>query len=255
MPDSTEVLKVIEKHFHTRRTHTARVLSGPKREAWFSAECFVALAQRKILKEGPITHWGELSYSKITKRVKAIAGSGELSKLPDLVAALPTDGNSAISLIIENKVISGAENPRKTLSDLKKQMLNARKIRPDAEVLGIIFIVAATHTKKPTYKGVLKGVADSVEDTFMRIKGFRWLYAEKIRRVFDEVGTELAYPAMHFSLALCAIELQPSGHVRAPQIPVASPVMPDNTAPVLRSLRTRPLIPKPKRSPTRIPSA
>jgi hypothetical protein len=82
--------------------------------------CFVALAQREISEEGPLTHWGEITHRKMAKKLKASPGAGVLSKLPDMAAILPAGGNAAVSLIIENKVILGGEKPEGTIENLKE---------------------------------------------------------------------------------------------------------------------------------------
>jgi hypothetical protein len=248
MINPKDVLKTIESYFSKRRTHTARILSGPKREAWFSAECFVALAQREIAEDGPLTHWGEITHQNISNRVKASPGAGELSKLPDVAVILPTEGNAAVGMIIENKVILGSEKPDGPLEKLREQMLNARKIWPEASILGLIFIAAVTHAKTPKYNDVLKEVAATTEKVFAGISGFHWIHKDKIHRIFDQVETRFAYPAMHFSLALCSIELPSALQTAVDDKP--SDTGPRLEAPlqVLRSLRTRPLVQQERRS-------
>ena len=255
MPDVAAVVRSIEGHFRKRRVHTAQVLTGPKRETWFSAECFVALAQRRILKEEFITYWGERTYSTLTKVVEARPGLGELARLFDLVAVLPGTGDSAVSLIIENKLILGDEGPGQILQGLKKQMLNARKICSEANVLGNIFFAAVTYQKKPKYSDLLKGVTDSANSIFLGSEGFQWVESQKVRKVFDAVSSGFAYPAMHFSLVLCAVELPPLALDGLPQSTIAPIPAGPGVQPVLRSLRTRPQTPKPPRSPKRIASS
>jgi hypothetical protein len=131
-------------------------------------------------------------------------------------------------------------------------MLNARKIFPDAHVLGNIFVAGVAHQKKVKYADILKGVTDSADSILLATKGFRWVEGRKIRKVFDDASSQFAYPAMHFSLALCAIELPPltlDGRPQSTSAPI--PAVPD-VQPVLRSLRTRPQTPKPPRSPKSI---
>lgn len=247
MPKPKTVVKAIESYFYKRRNHTARILSGPKRETWFSAECFVALAQREISEEGPLTHWGEITHRKMAKKLKASPGAGVLSKLPDVAAILPAGGNAAVSLIIENKVILGGEKPEGTIENLKEQMLNAQNVWPGASIVGLIFVAAVSHAKKPKYSDRLRRVVATTDKVFDGVLGFRWVRQEKVHRIFDEVGTRFAYPAMHFSLALCSIEL--SSQVAAVDESLETAAEPQAPPPVIRSPRTRPTVPKPRRSP------
>jgi hypothetical protein len=45
MPKAKKIVNTIRSYFYKRRTHTAGVLSRPKRETWFSAECFLWLSE------------------------------------------------------------------------------------------------------------------------------------------------------------------------------------------------------------------
>lgn len=250
MPKAEKVVQTIRSYFYRKRKHTARILSGPKRETWFSAECFVALAQRRISNEGPLTHWGERTHQTIAKRLKAKSRMGASGMVPDVAVILPVDGEKAVGMIIENKLILADEKPDAILKDLKKQMLNAELLWPSASVVGLVFIAGVTHTDKPKYKAVVQEIVAKVENLFAGSSSFRWVSPDKVHRIFDEAETELAYPAMHFSLALCSFELSWSPS----QIAQATPQHARNEIPeppVLRTLRTRPVNPNPRRSPKR----
>jgi hypothetical protein len=248
MPNAKKILNTIQSYFYKNRAHTSGILSGPKRETWFSAECFVALAERKISKEGPLTYWGELSHGTIAKALKAKPSKGKPSKIPDIAAILPGDGKKAVGTIIENKLILADEKPESILESLKTQMLNAERLWPGTSVIGLIFIAGVTHAKVPKYNKVLKEVVAATEGVFAGVPNFRWISRDKVHRIFDEIYTEFAYPAMHFSLALCSIELSSAPR---PSDDVVSMATKKNQSapPILRSLRTRPETPKPRRSP------
>ena len=220
MPQAKNVVKTIESYFYKKRTHTANILIGPKRETWFSAECFAALGERRISKEGPMTYWGELSHGKIAKALNAKPGKGKRSMIPDVAAILPADGKNAVGTIIENKLILAHERPNVILEDLKKQMLNAEALWPDTSIVGLIFIAGVTHAvekkynkllkkevPEPIYNKALKRVVEAVEGVFTGVPRFRWINNDKVHRIFDDTYTEFAFPATHFSLALCSIEL------------------------------------------------
>ncbi|GGG87497.1 hypothetical protein [Edaphobacter dinghuensis] len=248
MPKTKKIVKTIESYFYKRRAHTAGILSGPKRETWFSAECFAALAERKISKEGPLTYWGELSHGTIAKALNAKLGKGRPSKIPDMAAILPADRELAVGTIVENKLIRADEKPESILKGLRTQMVNAERCWPGTSIVGLIFIAGVTHAKEPKYNKVLKEVVAAVEGVFAGVQNFRWINHDKVHRIFDETYTEFAYPAMHFSLALCAIEL--SSALLPLDDAVCVTRKEKQTAPsVLRSLRTRPETPKPHRSP------
>jgi hypothetical protein len=253
MPKVEKVVQTIQSYFYKKRKHTARILSGPKRETWFSAECFVALAQRQISAEGPLTHWGELCHRTIAKKLNAQSlntqsRTGSFAKVPDVAVILPIEGKKAVGMIIENKLILADEKPGAILKSLKQQMLNAEKLWPTISVVGLVFIAGVTHTKHAKFNKFEKEIVTNVESLFAGVPTFRWIFPGRVHRIFDGAETEFAYPAMHFSLALCSFELSPlplPSALAAPQSsrkPVPEP-------PVVRSLRTRPLSPKPRRSP------
>lgn len=258
MPKASEIVKIIDSYFYKNRTRTANVLSGPKRETWFSAECFAALAERRISKEGPLTYWGEVSHGTIAKKLNVKPNNGDPSKMPDIAAILPADGKKAVGTIIENKLVLAHEDPADILESLKEQMLNAEALWPGAPIIGLIFIAGVTHavekkynkllkkrTSEPTYKKFLNKMTTAVDNMFTGVPTFRWIEKGKVHRVFDEGHTEFAYPAMHFSLALCSIELSSAP---LPAEDAVSGLAEDNQpqSPVHRTLRTRPKTPKPR---------
>jgi hypothetical protein len=130
---------------------------------------------REISEEGPLTHWGEITHRKMAKKLKASPGAGILSKLPDVAAILPAGGNAAVSLIIENKVILGGEKPEGTIENLKEQMLNAQNVWPGASIVGLIFVAAVSHAKKPKYSDLLRRVVATTDKVFDGVLGFRWV--------------------------------------------------------------------------------
>lgn len=148
MPQPTEIADWLLDYFRTNKQRTARVLTGPKRETWFSAECFVALTgaggpDAEMSDEGPLTYWGEVQYKTFFSRVKAPLREGSHRSKPDIICALPVMGEAAIDTVIEIKLILNDEKSDGCLSDLKKQMLNARQLFPQGKVLGVVFLACA----------------------------------------------------------------------------------------------------------------
>jgi hypothetical protein len=157
LPKAAQIVQTIQSYFYKKRKHTARILSGPKRETWFSAECFVALAQRRISDEGPLTHWGERTHQTIANRLKAQSEVGMSDMVPNVALILPVDGQDAVGMIIENKLILAGETPDTVLGSLKKQMVNAEQLWPGASVVGLVFIARRDPRQQSEVRGRTEG--------------------------------------------------------------------------------------------------
>jgi len=212
MPSPTEISTWIQKYFGVNQQRTAQVLTGPKRETWFSAECFVALAgalgpDEVMSEEGPLTYWGEREFATFFALVKAPLREGSHKRKPDIVCSLPIDGEEAIDTVIEVKLILNDEKPRACLSELRGQMLNARQLFPGAKVLGVIFIAAAPLITPGTFSKTVKQAASCVDATLPHNEGFQWLSDQRFQEIFAAVESGFAYPAMCVSLSMGIVTL------------------------------------------------
>jgi hypothetical protein len=212
MPQPTEISTWIQEYFKANKQRTAQVLTGPKRETWFSAECFVALAgaggpNAEMSKEGPLTYWGEREFAIFFASVEAPLREGDHKRKPDIVCSLPITGEEAIDTVVEVKLILNDEAPGGCVSELSGQMLNARQLFPGAKVLGVIFIAAAPLITPGTFSNRIRQAESCVDAALPHDRGFRWLSDQHFREIFAGVESGFAYPAMSVSLSMGILTL------------------------------------------------
>lgn len=134
------LVAVLDKHFGKRRDFY-HIVTGPKRETWFTAESIAALsrAESGSLSRGFII-FGEKSYSNMLRELKLKASSSKgLSKIPDIVGY--SFRNNAVAFVLEAKLIDELDDDeaKTILADLKKQLDRAKTILPSATAIGIVF--------------------------------------------------------------------------------------------------------------------
>lgn len=153
--EAQRLVDIICKHFSQRKDFY-HVVTGPKRETWFNAECISALAQAQDadLSKSFVVH-GELSYSTIYRELLQNGTSQEPSKgdgrkVPDVFGYSHNNGN--IAFIIEAKLIDELDDKKSqsSLIELQQQLETANSVLPNATVLGIIF--AVHHISRPVSK-------------------------------------------------------------------------------------------------------
>lgn len=191
----------------TRRQHTAAVLAGPKRETWFSAEVFVALSQQtKPHPDHPVfpdfSYWGEQEFRTIFKLIAAKTGDGNYKRKPDIICYRPEDGIEAVETVIEIKLIRNDENPNSCLAELKEQLSNARRIFPDANLLGLVFLAAAPFTTPYTWESASKRLDSAIASCFPRTGGAA---TTEPTSIFEMIPTEFHYPAMYVALKVASV--------------------------------------------------
>jgi hypothetical protein len=213
-PTSLMLAEWAAAHFRSLGVHAADVISGPKRETWFSSEVFVALHRNTFLDECHVPSfscWGEEQYRTVFGKIEADpTGSEGLSCKPDVVCYLPENGVDAVTAVIELKLIldRADEDTRPIIRDLRKQLLNARQLFRGAQILGFIFIAAAPITTPTQFIQSVGRIKAEVESELPSTDGFGWVAAYECAMLLNSVRTSFEYPAMHVSLALGALELQ-----------------------------------------------
>jgi hypothetical protein len=149
-----EAVQYIEKWFQRDTEHLVNVVAGPRREAWFNAEAYVALSHRARYKT--FVMWGEQEWQTVVGRSVAAAFKELKEKKPDLIGFDGKEGPEAIQFVIESKVIyngDGTTAVNKTLEDLRRQLLRSMSVTPRASAIGVLYLVwqggQGTPTKKP----------------------------------------------------------------------------------------------------------
>jgi hypothetical protein len=188
-------------------------LAGPKREAWFSAETFVALSRAaKPVKNNEFipefSCWGEEQFSTVLRKLQTnLVSRGAIERRPDIVCFLPEESVEAIDAILELKLLLNGEDPASSVKELKRQMQNARQISSKAKVLGLVFLAAAPLQTPATFEGNVAGVRCEVERALPEREGFTWISGHNFAPVFRNVHTDFHYPSMVVSLVLAVREL------------------------------------------------
>ena len=189
------------------------MLAGPKQERWFSAETFIALSHAaQPVKDNEIlpdfSCWGEEQFSTLFAKLQVTSGIVEgIRRRPDVVCYLPDEGELAIDAILELKLILNAEKPESALTELKAQLLNARRLGPKSKVLGLIFLAAAPLITPGTFERAIQTARSAAECVLPDSEGFSWVSGHTFACVFQGVPTDFHYPSMSVSLALGVREL------------------------------------------------
>jgi len=213
IPGPLEIAFLASRYFARNKEQTAKVLAGPKRETWFSAETFVALHSATgtfvSRDSGPrFSCWGEDQFSSVFERVNAgVPETDGVGNKPDIVCYRPDDGVGAVEAILELKLLLNDESPTSSLKKLKEQVLTARQLFPKTRALGLIFIAAVPFLTPGTFDRNIDNAKHQAELILPPGEGFSWVYGHDFARVFDVVSTGFYYPAMHVSLALGVREL------------------------------------------------
>jgi hypothetical protein len=191
------------------------VLAGPKRETWFSAETIVALCRAgRPTVENPwvpdFTCWGEQQFSTVFQSVKAKVGHGDEKRKPDIVCYRPIDGEGAVAAVLEIKLVRNDENSKPCLAELKSQLLNARTLFPNADLLGVIFFAAAPVLTPRSFEKAIESVHADVSSSLPEDRGFKWVSDPGFVSIFEQVSTGFYYPAMSVSLSLAVLQYAPA---------------------------------------------
>ena len=134
------LIAILEKHFGKRKDFY-HIVTGPKRETWFTAESIAALsrAQSGNQSRGFII-FGEKNYSTILRDLKLKASSRKgLSKIPDIVGY--SFGKETIAFVLEAKLVDELDNDKAItiLEDLRDQLLRAKALLPSTTVIGMVY--------------------------------------------------------------------------------------------------------------------
>jgi hypothetical protein len=211
----TQIAGWIREYFSMNQARTAQVLAGPKRETWFSAETFVALCRAaKPLGDNEwvpdFSCWGEQQFSTIFKLIQATRGEGDHDRKPDIVCYRPIDGPDAVGTVIEIKLVRNHEDSQSCLGELKSQLLNARRLFPNADVLGVIFVAAAPLNTPGSFEKIIARLANTVSVLLPEDQGFTWVPDHRFTPIFKQISTQLYYPAMSVSLTLAVLKYAPT---------------------------------------------
>jgi hypothetical protein len=214
MPTANNIATWIDKYFHTHRIRTAEVLSGPKRETWFSAETYVALCgEISPHPENPdlpnFSCWGELEFATVFASLERGCPSvGAPKRKPDIVCYNVSEGIEAVEAVIEIKLVRNDENANACLAELKEQLSNAALLFPYANILGIVFFAMAPYKTPGTFNTASKRLKQGIERIFPEQDGFTVVSEFKVHPIFDAVPTRFHFPQMSASLSLAVLQFR-----------------------------------------------
>lgn len=219
----TRFLKVLEQHYGKRRDFY-HIVTGPKRETWFTAEAIAALSRAESghLSRGFII-FGEKSYRSMLRELKLTPSSMiGLSNVPDIVGY--SYGKNVVAFVVEAKLIDSLDDreARGTLADLKVQMDRVRDLLPSATAIGLVFGVhnlSRSVSKQKNANGTPRHVAvnpqrffdwlkDHIEATFGP-SHCKWLDVRKVVPVarLQDIGPLGGKWNGRVSLGLAAFEV------------------------------------------------
>ncbi len=216
MPSASSTAAWIENYFRAHKERTAAVLSGPKRETWFSAETFVALCSSITPHpENPLfpnfSCWGEQEFATVFALIEATHPlAGETRRKPDIVCYNASMGTEAVEAVIEIKLVRNDEKPKPCLADLRKQLTNASLLFPNAEIIGIIFFAVAPYRTPETSRKASEQLKQAIKDVFPTDAGFTEILKSTLEPIFESVPTGFHFPQMHVSLSLAVIKHSPA---------------------------------------------
>jgi hypothetical protein len=213
MPTARQIAIWIKQYFADNRCRTADVLTGPKRETWFSAETFVAL-NRAITPHDEFPEfpnfscWGEQQYKAVFELLKSKCPTvGDVKRKPDVVCYNIEDGPEAVAAVIEIKLVLSDENANSCLAELKGQLLNAALLFPGADIVGLVFFATAPFLTPRTLELATDQLTERIKATFPDQEGFQSVPGFELRPVFQLVPTSFVFPKMNVSLSLTALHL------------------------------------------------
>ena len=210
MPTAHEFVQWISEHFQANKARVASIVSGPKRETWFSAETIAALNHR--IEPHPdnsffptFACYGEQEYNTVFSSLGVDRADGGGRKRPDVVIYSPDIGLSAILAIIEMKLCLRGDKHESTLNDLHDQMENAHSLCPEANIIGLVFFIDAPFLTPDTCAKGFRAVEQSLEKIFPApifkyVEGFSGTF------IVPLIEPQFVYPAFYTSVALFAIE-------------------------------------------------
>jgi len=213
MPTARQIAFWISRYFAEHRCRTADVLTGPKRETWFSAETFVALHKaitpHDEFPDFPqFSCWGEQQYKTVFELLKSSCPTvGEVKRKPDVVCYNTEDGPEAVAAVIEIKLVLSDENANSCLAELKGQLLNAALLFPGADIVGLIFFATAPFLTPKTLELASDQLTAGIKATFPELEGFQSVPGFELRPVFQLVPTSFVFPKMSVCLSLAALHL------------------------------------------------
>ena len=156
-PTTNNIAAWIQKYFHAHRARTAEVLSGPKRETWFSAETYVTLC-REISPhpENPdlpnFSCWGELEFATVFASLELGRPSvGSPMRKPDIVCYNVSEGIEAVELSSRSSWSEIMRMRMLVWRNLKEQLSNAALFFPYANIFGIVFFAMAPYKTPGTF--------------------------------------------------------------------------------------------------------
>jgi hypothetical protein len=214
MPTPGNMATWIGHYFREHQARTAEVLSGPKRETWFSAETYVALC-REIsphleFPEFPnFSFWGEQEFVTVFDLLELERPSvGAPKRKPDIVCYSPLEGIGAVGAVIEIKLVRNDENANSCLVELKGQLMNASLLFPDADILGLVFFATAPYQTPQILDSASERLKQGIESIFPEQDGFTFIPGFELQSIFHLVPTSFHFPRMSVSLSLAALQFR-----------------------------------------------
>lgn len=209
----------IAQYFAEHRSRTADVLSGPKRETWFSAETYVALCKAiapddEFADFPSFSYWGEQEYKTMFEVLESeCPTAGDLKRKPDIVCYNTLEGPEAVASVIEIKLVRNDEKLTSCLTKLKAQVSNASSLFPGADIVGIVFFATAPFLTPETLESASMKLKERIKTIFPKAEGFLPIAGFELRPIFHLEPTSFHYPKMYTSLSAAVLHLpsRPSG--------------------------------------------
>lgn len=182
----------------TKAQHTVNILSGPKRETWFSAEMFVAISalqpkgsKRKTSRSVKFAVYGEQSLSTLDKRLTGL-------KRPDIVVFDPSKlqgspKDPAVSTLIEVKLFRTNENNIKEINTLASQLESAANTITTATVAGVVFVASVPVRTPGLHQRAVDEIRQAMEQA-LPDADYEWVDGHDLAELIPLMPTSFAYP-------------------------------------------------------------
>ena len=183
----------------TKAQHTVNILSGPKRETWFSAEMFVAISalqpkgsKRNASRSVKFAVYGEQSLSRLDKRLKG------LRKRPDIVVFDPSKlqgspKDPAVSTLIEVKLFRTNENNIKEINKLASQLESAANAITTATVAGVVFVASVPVRTPGLHQRAVDEIRQAIEQA-LPDADYEWVDGHDLAELIPLRQNSLGYP-------------------------------------------------------------
>ena len=228
-----KIADAVRAHFQAKAQHTVNIAAGPKREAWFSAEMFVAISELSAWRtsSSQVKHRGPTRGSKarrpnvIQAKLPFVRFRGVLNfavygeqalvtlderltsqKRPDLVLFDPssTQGSPkdpAVSTVIEVKLFRTDENNLKELESLKTQLDGAADALNSATIAGVVFVVTARMLTPGQHPRAVKRIRSDMEQ-MLPDADYEWVDGHDLSELIPPMYTSFGYPRNMVALTM-----------------------------------------------------